>query len=199
MDLDGTLCDCAELHYISLNKALNEVSGLEILRHDHEAIFNGLTTKKKLDLLVKDNKIADTDRQRVWELKQQYTKDLISTTLKIDDDKIKMHRYLHDQNIKVACITNSITETATLILEATGQLKYMDLLISNNMVKYPKPHAEGYIRAMIYFQVMPENVLIVEDSDVGMKSADAAGANVWRIKNAQELILENIITHLERQ
>jgi HAD superfamily hydrolase (TIGR01509 family) len=198
MDLDGTLCDCTELHYISLNKALYQISSFEISQADHETTFNGLTTKNKLEMLVLNNKIDAADKQKIWEFKQKLTKELISETLKYDTDKVNMLQYLKDKNIKLACITNSITETSTLILKATGQFEFMDLLISNNMVKFPKPHPEGYIRAMIHFQSMPENSLIVEDSDVGMAAANASGANVWRIKNTYELTLDNMIKTMEQ-
>ena len=192
MDLDGTLCDCAELHYLSLNKALLEVSNYTICRADHESTFNGLPTKKKLDLLIVGNKVNPNDKQRIWELKQQYTKETVSETLKPDQDKIEMLQWLQANQIKTACITNSITETGTLILQVIGQWRLLDFFISNDMVQFPKPHAEGYIRAMIHFQVMPDEVLIVEDSDVGFAAATASGGNVWKIKDSYELTLGNM-------
>src|SRR6266550_2890308 len=111
IDLDGTLCDCTELHYISLNKALKIVSNFEISRKNHEENFNGLTTKKKLDMLSTSRAINEGDKQRIWDLKQEYTKETILETLKPDFEKIKLHKYLKEKNIKIACITNSITET----------------------------------------------------------------------------------------
>ena len=197
MDLDGTLCDCAELHYVSLNKALQEVSGYSISRTDHESTFNGLPTKKKLDLLIANGKVSLNDKQKIWDLKQQYTKETVSETLKPDSDKIAMLKWLRDKGIKTACITNSITETGTLILQVIGQWDLLDLFISNNMVQFPKPHAEGYIRAMVHFQAMPDEVLIVEDSDVGIAAANASGGNVWRVIDSYELTLANMITQIE--
>jgi beta-phosphoglucomutase len=196
MDLDGTLCDCTEVHYISLNKALSVVSGFEISREDHIKIFNGIPTNKKLDLLIADCKIKENDRKAIWELKQSYTKEAIIQLLKYDDNKVILHKYLKSKDIKLACITNSILETASLMLKTTGQFEYMDLLIANDMIRYPKPHPEGFIRAMIYFQVMPENVLIIEDSPVGIQAAKASGANVWEVKGVDDVILENIMEHL---
>lgn len=197
MDLDGTLCDCTELHYVSLNKALKKISNVEISREDHESTFNGLPTKRKLDLLIEEGKILEKDKTAIWELKQQYTKETIIEVLKPDQVKIELHQYLKSKNIQLACVTNSILETARLMLETTGQLEYMDLLIANDMIKYPKPHGEGFIRAMIYFQVMPEHVLIIEDSPVGMQAAHATGANIWQVKGPEELTRENILKYLE--
>lgn len=197
-DLDGTLCDCAELHYVSLNQALQEVSGFIINREDHEKNYNGLPTNKKLETLIKLNLIREEDKKKIWELKQKYTKELISKILTIDPIKIELLNYIKYKNIKMACVTNSIRETAKLILEATDQYKYMDLLIANDMIKYPKPHAEGYIRAMIHFNYMPDKVLIVEDAPVGIQAAKATAANVWELNNYQELNIENMKKYLEK-
>ena len=49
-DLDGTLCDCTELHYESLNEALYEVCNYKITLEDHLLNYNGLPTKKKLKI-----------------------------------------------------------------------------------------------------------------------------------------------------
>ena len=49
-DLDGVLIDSRELHYLSLNKALREISEVyEIGRDEHLAKYDGLSTTKKLD------------------------------------------------------------------------------------------------------------------------------------------------------
>jgi beta-phosphoglucomutase len=192
-DLDGTLCDCTELHYVSFNKALLEVVGYSISKDEHIARFNGLPTKKKLDILLFDGKIVENDKEPIWKLKQQFTKETIMEVLSLDPNKIKLLQYLRSKNIKIACITNSILDTANLILETTGQLKYMDLIIANDMIKMPKPHAEGYIRGMIQFHSMPEHTLIVEDSPVGLQAAQAAGANIWAVSGAHEVILENLL------
>ena len=50
---------------------------------------------------------------------------------------------------------------------------------------------------MIYFQTMPEETLIVEDSEVGIQAAKASGANVWQIKNCAELNLDNMIQKIK--
>lgn len=190
-DLDGVLVDACEWHRLSLNKALQSISNIELTTEEHETTFNGLPTKKKLDLLIKQNRIKPEDYSSIWQAKQNYTKEIISSTAKIDQDKIKLHQYVKEQGIKIACITNSITETASLMLEATGQLPFIDLLISNEQVKQPKPHGEGYIRGMIFFNSMPETTLIVEDSEVGLKAARSTGANIWQVKNSYDVVLNN--------
>lgn len=192
-DLDGTLCDCTELHYITLNKALEEISGYIISREDHNLNFNGLPTNKKLDLLILNNKVNINDKSKIWQLKQKYTKETILEVLNPDLKKQELLSYLKSENIKIACVTNSINETAKLMLETTGQFKYLDLLISSDLVKNPKPDSEGFEVSMTFFNVLPSETLIIEDSPVGIAAAKASGANIWKVKDPSEVILENYI------
>ena len=56
-DLDGVLVNACDWHYEALNRALEMTSGIKISRDEHETEFNGLPTKTKLDLLVKQERI----------------------------------------------------------------------------------------------------------------------------------------------
>ena len=56
-DLDGVLVDTKPLHYYALNKALKKIENYEISINDHSNIFDGLPTKEKLNILIKQNKI----------------------------------------------------------------------------------------------------------------------------------------------
>ena len=197
-DLDGTLCDCTEIHYVSLNKALSDVSGTVISREEHTTQFNGLPTKKKLDKLISLNRIKKEDGPNIWNLKQKHTKGAIIDLLNIDSVKRELLQFLKQSNIKIACVTNSINETASLMLKTTGQLEFMDLLITNDMIKNPKPHAEGYIRAMIMLNSLPEETVVVEDSPVGLQSAYASGAVVWAINGYQDVTLQNFLEFSEK-
>jgi len=185
-DLDGVLVDACEWHYLALNKALREVAGFVISRIEHDTIFNGLPTRAKLALLLKQGRIRERVVEQIWDLKQQYTTESITQNSTPDMAIISLHQRLHERGIKIACVTNSIGESAKLMLSMTQQLRYFDLLITNEMVKHPKPHAEGYIRAMVRLALMPDECLIVEDSDKGMQAAMAAGAHIQRVCNSRE-------------
>lgn len=191
-DLDGVLCDATEWHYLSFNKALRSVCGFELSREEHNSHFNGLPTKKKLNILIAESRILPDASPLIWKLKQEYTEDFITQLAKVDEEKIQMHSYCKEMGIKLACITNSILSTAELMLKKTGQFEYLDLIIANDLIKNPKPHGEGYIRGMIKFNTMPEETLIVEDSEVGLAAAKSTGANIWKVSGSEEVVLSNL-------
>lgn len=191
-DLDGVLCDACEWHYISLNKALIQVGAIAISRMDHETIFNGLPTLKKCEMLAKQGRLQEDLIKEVFNLKQKFTKDSILQNSSVDLVKAELHEWSKSQGIKSACITNSISETALLMLNVTDQLKHMEFVTSNEHVKYAKPHGEGYIRAMIRLGYYPNEVVIVEDSDKGIKAAESTGAWVCRVPDSHHVTKVNI-------
>lgn len=190
-DLDGVLVDATEWHYESLNIALKEVAGFIIERNEHISTFNGIPTKKKMEILNEQNRLSLNLFQEVWDKKQEKTKEVIERSASIDQNKIRLHN--NTKNMKKACITNSIRETAMLMLEKTGQLEFMDFVISNEDVTEPKPSPEGYNLAMKRLKLEPHECMIVEDAPKGIEAAKSSGANVYEVNGFYDVSLENIL------
>ena len=190
-DLDGVLVDATEWHYESLNIALKEVAGFIIERNEHISTFNGIPTKKKMEILNEQNRLSLNLFQEVWDKKQEKTKEVIERSASIDQNKIRLHD--NTKNMKKACITNSIRETAMLMLEKTGQLEFMDFVISNEDVTEPKPSPEGYNLAMKRLKLEPHECMIVEDAPKGIEAGKLSGANVYEVNGFYDVSLENIL------
>lgn len=197
MDLDGVAVEAREWHYEALNRALRKIANTEIDRDEHLNTFNGLPTKEKLELLIKQKRIKHEDVKKIWEEKQNCTKAIIREMAKYDNEKKDLHEYTKSIGIKTCCVTNSIRETAELMLMCTGQLNYMEFVISNQDISKPKPHPEGYIKGMVKLQSLPEESIIVEDSPVGLKAANATGARVWKVNDCADVTLTNFKQFLD--
>ena len=50
-DMDGVLVEAKDWHYEAFNKAL-DVFGLPISRSEHLSLYDGLPTRKKLEMLT---------------------------------------------------------------------------------------------------------------------------------------------------
>jgi dTDP-glucose pyrophosphorylase len=72
-----------------------------------------------------------------------------------------------------------------------------DLILSNESVKYSKPHPEIYWKAMSILSFLPEECLIVEDSPTGLLSASRSRANILRVNNPSELSVDKIFNKLK--
>jgi len=182
-DLDGVLVDACDWHYHSLNRALEEVAGFEISREEHISTYNGLPTRKKLAML----EITGDKANQVWEKKQQYTVDVINEMAHNSPQKRRLHEFTKMLGIKSCCVTNSIRKTAELMLKNTGQLEYMDFVVTNEDVENNKPSPECYILAMGKLGFLPTECLIVEDSPKGIESAEATGAYVFEVDDSTQV------------
>jgi len=199
-DLDGVLVDATEWHYESLNEALKEVAGFELSRTEHLTTFNGLPTIKKLEILKEQKRIEQNMFDKIWESKQEKTFDVIKRSASRDEVKRRLHE--GTKNYKKVCVTNSIRKSAFLMLEKTGQLEYMDEVISNEDVTEPKPSPEGYLKAISNLKLEPKECMILEDAEKGIEAARKSGANVYEVSGYYEVTLENIlnkINHFNRE
>ena len=195
-DLDGVLVDACDWHYKSLNKALMDMGHSAINEEEHITKYNGLPTIVKLKML----NINDIDAIKIGNLKQIYTKKIIQQYAKIMKEKQNMHVWMKSKNIKIACVTNSIRETAELMLSETGQVEFIDLLVSNEDVKNNKPSGEAYDYAIKKLGVDPNFSICVEDSLTGIKAAENSQVKfLWKVKNTTEVTLDNLKKFIENK
>ena len=192
-DLDGVLVDAKEIHYETLNQAIESISGHQftIDLSEHLSTYDGLKTTQKLDMLSERKCLPKSDHQRIWEYKQQLT------LQKIDDigpnkHIISLMSWLKNEGYTIACCSNSIRKTIFLALTRIGVIEYMDLILSNQDVQIGKPHPEIYWKAMSEFGRLPEETLIVEDSPTGLLAAYRSGANIFRVDNPSQVRIDCI-------
>ena len=189
-DLDGVLVDACEWHYVALNKALKQVSNYQISPEDHESTFNGIPTREKLRILTDMKKISEDDHNKIYEIKQSITKETIKKYSTIKFEKIKMIKGLKEKGLKVRCFTNSIRDTAELMLSTSGVIDLLDMIVTNQDVEKPKPDPEGYLKILSHFNISSKEAVIVEDSPKGIEAAILSGCQVIGVKNAKDVNLE---------
>ena len=192
-DLDGVLFDGCEFHANIFMEALWTVLGRSALTKEyHDAHLNGLSTKKKLEVLG----ICKEDSQKISVLKQELTRtklrDYVHPDLKVQE----ICKMLLGKGIKIYCVSNSIRETILRCLEGMGVLDVFSGIISNEDVKEPKPSPEPYLTLFQKHALVPEECLIVEDSEHGVESARKSGGHVMRVANCESLTLEKILERL---
>jgi len=77
--------------------------------------------------------------------------------------------------------TGSATERATRSIAIAGLSDYVgDRLFTASMVEHGKPAPDLFLLAARTMKAPPAECLVVEDSDLGVQAARAAGMPVWR-------------------
>jgi len=65
--------------------------------------------------------------------------------------------------------------------------EYLELTVSNEDVKRPKPDPEMYQVAFTRLGVSPTEVVVVEDNDHGVAAARASGAHVMVVGSPEDV------------
>ena len=191
-DLDGVLVDAREIHYNSLNNALNKF-GYVISRDEHLSTYDGLPTKKKLQILTEKKGLPVQLYDEIWKSKQQETTKILDQ-LQFDERLRQILRTLKEEGYKLAACSNSIRESTKMMLLRRGLLEYLEFFLSNQDVLTPKPSPEMYLRAMIQLNMRPKECLIVEDSHIGRQSAIDSGAHLLGVKDSTDITLEKTLS-----
>jgi HAD superfamily hydrolase (TIGR01509 family) len=195
-DMDGVLIDAKDWHYEALNQALS-LFGMEISRYDHLVTYDGLPTLKKLEMLTLERGLPRSLHQFINDMKQEFTFQLGYTKCKPTFNHQYALSNLRTSGYKMAACSNSIRKTMDVLFERAAIINYLDFYISNQDVKEPKPNPEMYIEAMNRFGLKPEECLILEDNENGIKAAEASGGHLLLIKDSNDVTLENITNRIK--
>ena len=194
-DLDGVLFDGVKNHFKSFNKALSNVDEKYVISSADEHKFNGIPTRAKLKKLTEEHGLPSEFHQQVWEQKQRFFLESISSLGK-DTQKIHLMSELKKLGYKIAVASNSIAATVKDVLVRKGLAEYVDLYLSNDDVTHPKPDPEIYIECVKRLGVTPLECIIVEDSFVGKTSANASGCHVLPVRNPDDVILGRLLNYV---
>jgi HAD superfamily hydrolase (TIGR01509 family) len=195
-DMDGVLVDACEWHKEALNESLMELCNISISDEEHYTKYNGLPTKVKLKKLCDLGFLLEKDIEKIEDLKQNKTINIINEKAFIRYEKIELLEYIKTKQIFVACYTNSIKNTTELMLRKTGILHLFDLIITNQDVEKSKPDPEGYNKIINFFNVSANETIIIEDSPKGIEAANKTGAIVLKVKNPEEVNLKLLRTRI---
>ncbi len=194
-DMDGVLIDARDWHYQALNKALGHF-GFNISRESHLSTFDGLPTKSKLEILTKAVGLPKGLHELINLLKQKYT---IQYSHNLCKPKFNHRMALSalSKDFKIAVCSNSIRNTIETMMDLSGLEDYIDLIVSNQDVTKAKPDPEMYLLAMQKLKCRPNECLIIEDNDHGVKAAIDSGGNCLRVSNPTEVTLERILDKIK--
>jgi len=103
---------------------------------------------------------------------------------------------LRNEGYRLAVASNSITETVHAMMHRSHLDTYLDAQISAQDVARGKPDPDIYHKAMDAVGTSPEETLVVEDNENGIKAATAAGAHLLVVENPDDVTYGNIAARI---
>ncbi len=196
-DMDGVLIDAKDWHFHALNDALS-LFGFEISRTEHLSAYDGLPTKKKLEILSQTQGLPRPLHDFINRLKQRRTHEITIQSCR----PMFHHQYalarLKREGMKIAVCSNSIRSTIQVMMENAALLEYLDFFLSNEDTSAPKPDPEIYVKAIAQCGVQPHEVLIVEDNHHGIQAARASGGNVLEVATVYDVTYDRIAAAIRK-
>lgn len=199
--MDGVLIEAKDWHYEALNKALR-LFGMEISRYDHLVTYDGLPTRRKLEMLSMERGLPASLHQFINDMKQVYTTEITFSRCK----PVFVHQYalskLCNEGYRLAVASNSIRATIEMMMEKSALMPYLEFFLSNQDVTHSKPDPEIYVKTMERLGLPPQECLILEDNKNGLRAAIDSGAHVLHINGIHDVNYENIkgrICRIEEQ
>jgi HAD superfamily hydrolase (TIGR01509 family) len=191
------LFDSKKYHFEALNLALNEVDEKYVISYEeHLKEFDGLPTNKKLELLTEKKGLEENKYESIWKQKQKHTTELLGG-IKKNEKIYNLITLLRKNKIKLACASNSISQTVNMVLSKLEIIDFFDIIVSNEDVKNPKPHPEMYWKCMTNLSILPNETLIIEDSPVGRLGASLSGAKTYFVESSADISEDIYYNNLE--
>jgi beta-phosphoglucomutase family hydrolase len=172
-DMDGTLIDSEEQHWISWRNTLAK-EGIVITRAQFLATFGQRNDSIIPQLL---GAAATPERiERISEAKEELYRHLIRRDgiSPLPGVASWLHR-LHQQGWLQAIASAAPRANIDAVLEALSATHIFQGIVSAEDVQKGKPDPEVYLKAASRVEASPENCIVVEDAAAGIEGARRAG------------------------
>jgi HAD superfamily hydrolase (TIGR01509 family) len=180
-DLDGTLTDTSEAWNYAFDEIAKEL-GTSI--EPSKVLPNGYDIKSKWKWIIEVFKIKTKIKKKdlVKKTQEKVFEYIRDHPLEPKNGFIDLLYELKEKEYKTAVVTNSHTDVAIENLKTMGLDKGFDLVIGSDQVSKPKPSPAIYKKALRKLGLRPKDVLVFEDSYVGVVSSLKAGLDticIW--------------------
>lgn len=209
-DMDGLLID-SEMMWYQLYQEMLKPYGYGFSVEDYTQTYSGRVLLEILSEIKSRFELPYVPEENV-EMLFAWEENYIEKGIPLKKGARELLQYLKGHKYKILLATSSVPKRAHAILEKNQVAEYFDDMAFGTEVKRGKPYPDIFLKAAEKAGERPENCLVLEDSEAGVKAAYAAGIPVICIpdlkKPNQEMkektaaILEDltgVITFLEKE
>ncbi len=171
-DLDGTLADTMPYHFIGWKKACHKYGAdldTSFLRK-HTGSPGWIIASEIIEKCGLQGRVSV--EQIMNEKIEQFF--IIQHLVKPIDPVVQLARKYYGK-LPMAVGTGGHREAVDRTLEITGLKELFDIIITANDVDNFKPHPETFLKCAEKMKILPADIEVFEDSDLGIDAANNAG------------------------
>lgn len=175
-DLDGLLAD-TEIISLKVYQELLEDFGIHFTEETYSREYSGHREEENVQRFLATYDLPwnfDQTLEKVYELEAQ----ILAKGVNLKKGAKNLLAFLQREGIPIALATSSVESRARMILDSNGILSLFDHLVFAKDVKQSKPYPDIFLKACSDLNVLPENCLVLEDSEAGIEAAYRAGIPV---------------------
>ena len=175
-DLDGLLAD-TEIISLKVYQELLKDFGIPFTEETYSREYSGHREEENVQRFLDTYDLPwnfDQTLEKVYELEAQ----ILTKGVNLKKGAKNLLTYLQREGVPIALATSSVESRARMILDSNGILSLFDHLVFAKDVKRSKPYPDIFLKACSDLNVLPENCLVLEDSEAGIEAASRAGIPV---------------------
>ncbi len=175
-DLDGLLAD-TEIISLKVYQELLRDFGIPFTEETYSRDYSGHREEENVQRFLDTYDLPwnfDQTLEKVYELEAQ----ILAKGVNLKKGAKNLLTYLQREGIPIALATSSVESRARMILDSNGILSLFGHLVFAKDVKRSKPYPDIFLKACSDLNVLPENCLVLEDSEAGIEAASRAGIPV---------------------
>ncbi len=175
-DLDGLLAD-TEIISLKVYQELLADFGIPFTEETYSREYSGHREEENVQRFLATYDLPwnfDQTLEKVYELEAR----ILAKGVNLKKGAKNLLAFLQREGIPIALATSSVESRARMILDSNGILSLFDHLVFAKDVKRSKPYPDIFLKACSDLNVLPENCLVLEDSEAGIEAAYRAGIPV---------------------
>ena len=171
-DMDGLLIDTEKISYQVFRKLLEQF-GHPFSIVEYTNIYSGRTEVQNTAELITRYALPLTQAQCI-EATDHIERQLLAQGAPLKPGAMKLLAHLDKRGVRTALATSSTKERAVALLQQHQLLDVFDAIVFGDEISHSKPHPEIFLRTCEKLSLSPQECLVLEDSEAGIRAAHAA-------------------------
>ena len=194
-DMDGVIFD-TEREYLKEWNKIFEKYGYEMKKEIYVSVMG--RGRKKVKEIFKENFGDDLPIEEMYIEKDKMLKEAIENNeVPLKQGALELLEFLKKNGYKTALATSAKKDRVKSQVNHAKINNLFDAIVCADDIVNSKPDPEIFLKAAEKVNIKPENCIVIEDSEAGIRAAFNAGMIAFHVKDLKEAD-ENIMKYCDK-